>query len=305
MKIAILGAGAMGSLYGGLLAEGGNEVWLIDVWQQHVDIINQRGLSIEGISGNRIIKNIKATSNPSDAGKVDLVIIFVKSTITDTAVSANKILFQHHPMVLTLQNGLGNIEKIEKFIDRSYILAGITSHGSTMLGAGKVNHAGVGETHLGELDGSISSRVEELYQVFSSSGLKTTLSNNVLGLIWSKLMVNVGINALTAITGMKNGTLIEFQETEELLELAVAEAYKVAKATGISLSYEDPIAHTKAVCKATAANQSSMLQDVLNKRTTEIDMINGAIVREGNLLGISTPVNKVLTNLVAVLQKNF
>lgn len=305
MKIAILGAGAMGSLYGGLLAEGGNEVWLIDVWQAHVDRINQCGLTIEGISGDRVIKNIKATSNPSDVEKVDLVIIFVKSTVTDTAVSENKALFENHPMILTLQNGLGNIEKIGKFIDKTNILAGITSHGSTMLGLGKVKHAGAGETHIGELDGRISSKIQSVYEVFRHSGLKTTISDNVLGLIWSKLMVNVGINALTAITGLKNGELLEFQETEELLELAVSEAYEVAKIRGVCLSYKDPVAHTKEICQATAANQSSMLQDILNKRKTEIDMINGAIVREGNSLGIPTPVNKVLTNLVAVLQKNF
>lgn len=305
MKIAILGAGAMGSLYGGMLAEGGNEVWLVDVWQDHVDKINQEGLYIKGISGNRVIKNIKATSNSSDVKKVDLVVIFVKSTITDIAVSTNKILFRHHPMVLTLQNGLGNIEKISTVVGKSNILAGITAHGSTMLAPGKINHAGIGETYLGELDGSISPRIQEIYNVFNESNLKTTLSHNVLGLIWDKLLVNVGINALTAITGLKNGELVKFQEAEELLKLAVKEAMAVANAKGIQLSYNDPINHTKKVCKATATNHSSMLQDILNKRKTEIDMINGAIVKEGNLLGISTPINKTLTNLVSLLQKNF
>ena len=113
----------------------------------------------------------------------------------------------------------------------------------------------------------------------------------------------MGINALTAITRLKNGQLIEFKETEEILEFAVNEALMVAKAKGIQLSHADPVAHTKEVCKLTAENQASMLQDVLHKRKTEIAMINGAIVREGEKLGIQTPVNKVLTNLVSVIQR--
>ena len=119
------------------------------------------------------------------------------------------------------------------------------------------------------------------------------------------MLVNVGINALTAITRLKNGQLIEFKETEEILELAVSEALKVARAKGIQLRDDDPVSHTKEVCRLTAENKASMLQDVLQKRKTEIDMINGAIVREAEKLGIHTPINTVLTNLVSVIEKNY
>ena len=305
MKIVVLGAGAMGCLYGGHLAEGGNDVWLLDVWQQHVDAINSLGLSIEGVSGNRFIKNIRATTNSSDVGIADLVIVFVKSTITDLAISDNREIFGEGTAVLTLQNGLGNVEKINQTICEKNIIAGVTAHGATLLGPGKIRHAGIGETNIGELDGSLSERLKHIEEVMNLAGLKTLISKNVWGLIWSKLLVNVGINALTAITHFKNGELIEHLETEQLLEKAVSEAWKIAEAKGILLSYEDPIYHTKQVCKATGANISSMLQDVRGKRKTEIDMINGAIVREAQKLGFYAPVNETLTNLIKIIEKKY
>lgn len=305
MKIVVLGAGAMGSLYGGHLAEAGNEVWFLDVCKEHVDTINENGLYIEGVSGNRNIKNIKATTSKSYIGEVDLVLVFVKSTITELAVSQNKEIFGQNTIVLTLQNGLGNVEKINHVIDKKNIIAGITAHGATMLEPGKIKHAGTGQTYIGELDGSFSSRIQKVAEVFKEANLETKISNNVMGLIWGKLLVNVGINALTAITGLKNGQLVEFPETEELLELAVKEAYSISKAKGIKLDNDDPISHTKEVCRATAENRSSMLQDVTNKRKTEIDMINSAIVKEGIKLGINTPINKSLTNLIRIIEKNY
>ncbi|WZL71656.1 2-dehydropantoate 2-reductase [Clostridiaceae bacterium 35-E11] len=305
MKIAVLGAGAMGCLYGGMLAEADNEVWLLDVWKEHVDAINETGLYIETSKGNKHIKNIRAAMKPSDIGVVDLVLVFVKSTITEIAIEQNKEIFGIDTIALTLQNGLGNIEKIGSVIGKKNIIAGTTAHGSTMLGPGKIRHAGVGKTHIGEIDGSVSARIQKIGKVFSDASIATDISENVMGLVWGKLMVNIGINALTAITGLKNGQLIDFKETEELLELAVAEAWHVAKIKGIQLPYDDPIAHTKEVCKATAENRSSMLQDVVNKRKTEIEMINGAIVREGEVLGLDTPINKVITNLIAVIQKKY
>jgi 2-dehydropantoate 2-reductase len=305
MKITVLGAGAMGSLYGGFLAEAGNEVWLLDIWKDHVDTINEQGLCIEGISGKRSIKTIHATAVPSEIGPSDAVIVFVKSTVTDTAVREAQDLVGPNTTILTLQNGLGNIEKIASVVEKEKIIAGTTAHGSTVLGAGKIKHAGSGPTIIGEIDGRSTTRIHAIAEVFNTANIATTVSNNVIGLIWDKLLVNVGINALTAIIRLKNGQLIEFKETEDLLELAVNEALMVARAKGIQLSDADPVSHTKEVCRLTAENTASMLQDVLQKRKTEIDMINGAIVREGAKIGIHTPINTVLTNLVSVIEKNY
>ena len=303
MKITVLGAGAMGSLFGGFLAEAGHDVWLLDIWKEHVDRIREHGLSIEGVSGERVITNVHATDTPSNIGQSELVIVFVKSTMTDLAVKESKELIGTDTTLLTLQNGLGNIEKIASVVAKEKIIAGTTAHGATVLGAGSIKHAGQGSTIIGEVDGRHTARLDTIANVLNDANIETRTSDNVVGLIWDKLLVNVGINALTAITRLKNGQLIEFKETEEILEFAVQEAMMVAKAKGIQLSHADPVAHTKKVCKLTAENKASMLQDVLHKRRTEIDMINGAIVREGKKLGLHTPVNKVLTNLVAVIQR--
>ena len=305
MKIAVLGAGAMGSLYGGLLAEAGNEVWLIDVFKEHVDAINKDGLWIEGLSGNRAIKNIKATADSKEVGNVQLVLVFVKSTITDVAISQNKALIGKDTIILTLQNGLGNIEKIQRVIEYANIIAGTTAHGSTLMGPGKIKHAGKGKTIIGELDGSKTQRIQLVIKILEEAGIEAIVSDNIMGLIWDKLLVNVGINALTAITGLNNGQLTEFPETKWILEEAVKEAVKVADSKRIKLSTEDAVEHTKEVCKATAANRSSMLQDVMNHRKTEIEMINGAIVREAEKEQIQTPINKVLTQLVLVKEKTY
>ncbi|WP_286847829.1 MULTISPECIES: ketopantoate reductase family protein [Aminobacterium] len=305
MKIAVLGSGAMGCLYGGKLAEAGLDVTLIDVWKEHVDAINAHGLSVEGIGGDRVIKNIKAVTTPEEVKECDLLIVFVKATLTSQAMESARCIMGPHTSVLTLQNGLGNVEKISAVVGKEKVIAGVTGHGSTLLGPGKIRHAGQGNTVIGELDGKIDERLEAVGSVLEKGGFSVTLSNNVMGLIWGKLIVNIGINALTAVTGLKNGRLVDFPETEELLCGAVEEAMAVAKAKGISLEIGDPVEHTKKVARLTAENRSSMLQDVSNKRKTEISVINGAVVEEGVQYGVPTPINKVLYNLVSVKEKTY
>jgi len=208
-------------------------------------------------------------------------------------------------VVLTLQNGLGNVEKLNETAGKERVMAGITGHGCTLLGPGKIRHAGQGDTILGEQGGQVSDRLKNVGTMLEKAGFSVKLSENVIGLIWGKLFVNVGINALTAVTGLKNGRLVELPETDELLELAVREAVEVARIAGIRIETENPVEHTRKVARLTAANRSSMLQDVTNHRQTEIDVINGAIVDEGKKLGVPTPVNLALTNLVRVRQKTY
>lgn len=306
MKVVIVGAGAMGSIYGGFLAEAGNEVYFLDVFKEHIDNINGDGLWIEGSSGNRYIKGIKATSDPEEVGVVDLAIVFVKSTITDIAINQNKSVIGPETTVLTLQNGLGNIEKLKTIVKESQIIAGTTSHGANLLGPGRVKHAGHGATVIGELDGSVTERIKKIADVFQNAKLDpVSVSNNVMGLIWDKLLVNVGINPVTAITNLKNGEILDYPEILKLSVDAVEEAMKVADALGIKLETPDAVEHFKDVSKVTGENTSSMLSDVLNKRKTEIDNINGAIVREGARLGIETPMNALLTRLVGIKEMQY
>ena len=299
MKIVIIGAGAMGSVYGGFLAEADNDVYFLDIYKEHVDNINKNGLWVEGTSGDRYIKNIKATTDPEEVGIVDLAIVFVKSTITQIAINQNKAVIGENTVVLTLQNGLGNIEKLETVVDKKQIIAGTTSHGANLLGPGRVKHAGHGDTIIGELDGSITDRIKEIADVFKAAKLyPVKISDNVMGLIWDKLLTNIGINAMTALTGLKNGEILNYPESEWIAVEAVKEGQRVSEIMGIKLNFEDPVEHFKEVSKNTGENISSMCSDVLNKRRTEIDNMNGAIVRLGEQYGVDTPINKVLTQMV-------
>jgi 2-dehydropantoate 2-reductase len=216
-----------------------------------------------------------------------------------------KPLIDENTKVLTLQNGIGNIEIIAEAVGSEKVIGGVTNLGVTLIDEGKVRYAGRGETVIGRIDGKIPVEMRSLREIFNKAGLETRISRDIKGLLWSKLIINVGINALTAITRLNNGKLIEFEGTRRILREAVTEATKIAKRKRIKLIYDDPLAKVEAVCEATATNVSSMLQDVLRKKRTEIDFINGVIVRQGQELGIPTPANSILTDLVKTIEAGY
>jgi 2-dehydropantoate 2-reductase len=302
MKIAVIGAGAMGSLYGGYLSTVAEEVYLIDVWQQHVDAINKNGLSIQE-EDEEVVVYPKATSSAEEVGYVDLALVFVKSTITGSALEKNKAILGPDTVVLSLQNGYGNVEQMADYVNINNIIAGTTAHGSTMLAPGHIKHAGKGETHIGWVQNKEDGSIDAISDILSRAGFETIVSDNVMELIWSKLIINVGINALTAILNLKNGELLIYDETKELMRMAILEAVKTAKASGIDFDEEKMVRKVMDIAFATGENKSSMLQDVLNKRKTEIDTINGAVVKLGVKHSVETPVNVVLTTLVKILEK--
>ncbi|HDI42371.1 MAG TPA: 2-dehydropantoate 2-reductase [Candidatus Bathyarchaeota archaeon] len=297
MRIAVVGSGAMGSLYGGLLADAGEDVTLIDIWKEHVDAINTRGLKISGASGERLVR-VRATTNPAEVGTVDLIMIFVKAYDTKKAAQDALPMVGPETVFLTLQNGLGNVEQIEEVAGKGRVVAGATTHGSTLVGPGEVFHAGKGLTYIGELTGEITERVKRIAETFNRAGIETHISQNIQGIIWKKILINVGINAITAITGLRNGEILLVPEVKEIVRKAVLEAAEVAKAAGITVEMEDPVAEVYKVAELTAKNKSSMLQDVERGRRTEIDAINGAIVRIGKQYGVDTPVNETLVAAV-------
>ena len=299
MKIVIVGPGAMGCLFAGLLAEAGQEdVWLFDRHEERAREIAEAGLKIEGIGGARSISGVKATAHPQDIGLADLVLIFVKSYDTVEASHAISPAVGDSATVLTLQNGLTNVEVISRILGEDKVVAGVTSHGATMLGTGHVRHAGIGETAIGEPKGGITSRVQRIADTLSPAGFQTAISHNIYDSIWGKLIINAAINPLTAITKLKNGALLEYNETRRLLNITAAEAARIAAALRISLPYNDAPSAAEAVCRATSSNVSSMLQDVLCQRQTEIDAINGAIVDEAKKAGLEAPINETLACLV-------
>jgi 2-dehydropantoate 2-reductase len=301
MRVVVVGAGAMGCLYGGHLAEAGVDVSLMDVWREHVDAINAKGLHMTGVSGDRVV-HVPATIDPETVGEIDLMLLFVKSYDTAQAMRDSGPLIGGDTCVLTLQNGLGNLEAITEVVGAGRVLGGTTSHGSTLVGPGEIRHAGVGPTVIGTLDGGSRSMAETAADMFNGASLQTRVSGDVRGDIWGKVLVNLGINALTALTGLRNGQLLEIPELRLLMRLAVEEGMMVAEADGVDLSIIDHVAHVYEVAEATGANRSSMLQDVDRGRRTEIDALNGAVVGLGEKLGVETPVNRALTSLVKGLE---
>lgn len=305
MKIAVIGAGAMGSLFGAMLAEADNEVWLYDVWQEHVQAINQAGLSIEREGQTRVVR-LKATTEPDQIDRAELTIIFVKSTQTRAAAQTAQQLAGSDGSVMTLQNGMGNADIIAEFIAPDRILAGTTSHGATMLGAGRIRHAGIGATTIGTWAATGQGRqlAGRLADFFTAAGIETEPVDEVRSVVWNKLLINIGINAITALSGIKNGQVLDLEITRELSRAAVEEAMAVARAQDIAIK-EDAVDIVFKVAEATAVNRSSMGQDVDNKRPTEIAAINGFIVSEAQRLGIAAPVNFALTALIETLQSHY
>jgi 2-dehydropantoate 2-reductase len=297
MRVVIVGAGAMGSLFGFLFHKAGKDIWLLDNHPELTKYIKRNGLKVEGISGNHHL-SIPITTDINEIKWGDLIIIFVKAYDTSKAILDAKPLISENSVVMTLQNGIGNVEAIVKVVGEENVIAGTTAHGATVLGPGHIRHAGTGETIIGELNGQITERLEKIRSLFESAGIVTQITNDVTGLLWSKLLINVGINPLTGITGLRNGELLDYNETRDIMHRAVDEAKEVASKKGVQLIYEDHLRKVDSVCQATSRNVSSMLQDLRKQKKTEIDFINGAIIKEGKNLGIKTPINQALTNFI-------
>jgi 2-dehydropantoate 2-reductase len=307
MNIAILGAGAMGSLCGAFLAgQPENNVTLISTRKEHIEAINQRGLIVKSNDApDMSVKNLIAVTSPQNVGNQDLVIVSVKATATKEAIGQALNLVGPSTVVLTLQNGLGNVEKLCQVLDPKQVMGGTNSYGSSVNAPGEIILAGRGEIVLGEMDGQKSERLIQLKSLFERAWITAGVTDNLKGRIWTKLISNIGINALTAILGVKNGLLLQRSESKTLMVEAVKEAEAVAKAEGVTLETNDPVAYTQEVCQNTKENISSMLQDVRAKRRTEITVINGAIVDLGQKHQIPTPINMVLTNVVQAIQQNY
>ncbi len=303
MKTVIMGAGAMGSLFGGLLASKGEEVWLVDIWKEHVETLSSRGLIIEAGEKVQTIP-VQATTDAATIGKADLVLYFVKTYHTEQAVQDSLSLEKDETLFLTLQNGLGNEEILCRHVDRKKVILGVTGQGATLLGPGRIRHAGRGKTYVGELNGKVTDRITRIAQMFQKAGIETETSFRIHDLVWEKLFVNVGLNALAALTGLKNGQILDHPETLRLLEALVSEAVEVARGKGIEVT-GNPLDRVKAVLEATRENRCSMGQDLDRKRRTEIDAINGAVVREAERLGISVPYNRMITDLIKVIEKSY
>ena len=304
MKIAVVGPGALGCLLAGLLkTKTKEEVWLIDNSPERAKLIREEGIRIEGLSS--VSTPINVSADPKEVGPCDLVFICVKSYSTDDACKDIKDLVSNKTFILTLQNGVGNVQVLNDYFGSEHVIAGVTNHGATLIGPGHVRHAGKGDTIIGMYNRKVLGPVRDASNLLTKCGFEAKVSKDIDSVIWSKLIINIGINALTGITRLKNGMLIKDDGARQILRSSVQEAIDVVKRKRIKLIYDDPIQKAESVCKATAANVSSMLQDVLSSKLTEIDYINGVITRQGKALGIPTPVNEVLINLIKTIELSY
>jgi len=303
MRIAIVGAGAMGSLFGGKLSAAA-DVTLLDPWPEHVAAMQRDGLRITELDGGETTILVTATADPAAVPEADLVIIFVKSHATQQASQWASQFLAADGLALTLQNGVGNGETMAELLGAERVVSGVTSHGATLLGPGRVRHAGTGPTHVATRP-EIADKLADVAAVFEQAGFEVHLSDDLDSLVWGKLIINVGINALTGILRVPNGQLVEIPAAGELMAQAVAEAVAVCRAKGIELPYDDPLGRVQEVARATATNRASMLQDVLRGVPTEIGVINEAIVREGGRLGLDTPVNQFIVTTIQAIEGSY
>ncbi|HEC75768.1 MAG TPA: ketopantoate reductase family protein [Thermoplasmatales archaeon] len=283
MRFIIYGAGALGSLFGGLLSIH-NDVVLIGK-EEHMKVVKKNGLKIEGITNKTFYPSVDIKMK-----KYDVIILTTKAYDTEKAVKEILRKFGKMP-VLSLQNGLKNEEIISEIMGEEYALGGVTSHGATFIENGKIFHAGKGETIIGEMNGELTERIKRIAYAFNKCGIETEISRNIKEEIWKKAIINASINGLTSILKCRNGYLVENKNAEILLEKICRECIEISRRNGIDVG-EEMIEKAREVARRTSKNISSMLQDLLNGKKTEIDEINGAFIEMAKKKGMEVPVNE-------------
>jgi 2-dehydropantoate 2-reductase len=296
MNMAIFGVGALGSLFGSRLSPLVN-VTLFGNWLEQIDALRRDGLRVTQPDGSQTHHVLRATNDLNEMPPADIALILVKSYQTARAARQAANTLKPAGLAITLQNGLGNQAKLAEAVGPDRAAIGITAQGATILGPGQLHHAGNGPTYLALLPDR-EKQLEQVAELFNAAGLHTTLVDNADSLVWGKLAINAGINPLTALLEVPNGALNEDETLQQIMSAAANEVAAVAAAQGIELPYSDAAKRTVEVADATANNRSSMLQDIERGASTEIEAISGAVVRHGRRLGVPTPVNEFLWQMV-------
>lgn len=305
MKIVIVGAGAIGRIFGTYLGNHGHNIIFVETQQSVVEAINNDGIGLMAY-GTEDTDEItytpaSAVSDPQTVNNCDLVLLTVKSFDTLAAVSSVQHLISPEAPILSLQTGLGNIEVMEKIVGRKSIIGGFTFMAGTGLSPGIVRHGGTGKTYIGELDGTKSERTRQICTALNDSGLTCQLSQRIIGRLWCKVIIFSAINPLSSILRVKNGQLLDHMESVELMKRLIDEGVEVSKAHAIDLVYPNLYDLLFDACKNTRDNLSSMLQDIINGHRTEIEALNGTIIQYGDQKGITTSTHKTVTELVKLM----
>jgi 2-dehydropantoate 2-reductase len=304
MNIAIAGSGAMGCRFGWRLYQSGHDVLLIDSWKDHVKAIQANGLEVKTENGSSISK-IPA-SFPSDSkGTAELLIVFTKAMQTQSMVESCLHLIGDKTWVLTLQNGLGNIEIIERYVPKHRILAGVTTFATELLAPGKIQALGSGDTEIMRVEGEISEEVEEIARMMDAAGLRTVISPSALISIWNKVAFNCVLNPLCTLMNNTVGAVGSYSGIMDLAGRIIDEIILVAKAENIQLHRETIIAMIEKQFdpKMASHHLASMLQDMQSGRKTEIEYLNGAIVKKGEQYGIPVPNNEFIYHLILMMEE--
>lgn len=306
LRIAIIGTGAMGSVYAGLLADAGLDVFAVDVWAEHMDAIRRDGLRVSGASGERVAK-LRATSRAQDAAPADLVIIATKASGVDAAAKAAREILSRDGIVLTIQNGLGSAERVAGIIGEDKTMIGVVGgFGASIKAPGHVHHNGWEFVRLGEYGGgAITPRLKRVAELWKQGGFRVLLFEDIHQLVWEKFICNVAFSGTCTLTGLTIGEVLDSPDAFKVAAGCATEAYAVAKAKGISVDIEEPVAYVRTFGEKIPGARPSMLLDHLAKRRSEIDVINGSVPRLAAEVGLPTPVNETVVALVRARESAF
>jgi len=302
VRTYMIGAGAMGSFYGGLLAKAGNDVTLIDPREDHIALVQRNGLIVDGVRGRHVVR-LPALTTHAGLPPCDLAIVFTDTNNTSAAARAAKEVLKPDGFALTLQNGIGNVEALVAELGAGRVAAGVTMNSGAFPEPGRATYTNAGMTSIGELDGRRTARIEAVARMLNEAGIETTIVDNPMSWIWSKFVHNCAANALAAITGLRGGEMYRTPEVNALQDRLLDEILAVVERKGIALVDPDPRKKIKAHARI-RYNQPSMMQHVEQGRRTEIDSLNGAIVREARALGMAVPYNETVVAIVKGLEKS-
>lgn len=304
MKIVVIGAGAMGSLYGAYLSRK-NQVILLDAYAPQVEAIREHGITVREEDGREeTFPNVTACVSGQYHETADLVIVFVKSTATLEALEENSSLFGEHTMVMTLQNGAGNDRKIARFVRPENIIIGTSKHNSMGMGSGVIRHRGSGVTTIGSNHGA-TEKLQIVRNLLEESGFKADVSDDIQRIIWSKLFVNLSINTFTAITRTPIGYMVQNEDAWHFAKRLIYEAVDVAEEDGTYFDRREVLESVRQTCVDAGDGFSSMYQDVNRGIRTEIDAINGAIVEQAKLYGVAVPYNALIVDLIHAIEGSY
>lgn len=306
MKIVIIGGGAIGGFFGLYLARGGHEVIVVERRQEVVDAINARGIGLMAADSHHhdeiAYVKARAVRDAAEIDACDLVILAVKSFDTLEAIDRARHLVGPDAPLISLQTGLGNIEKIAGVVSPEHIVGGFTFMAATGLDPGVIRAGNLGATYVGELDGEVSARVKRIRDIFVASGLDTVAVGQIQGRLWCKVIVYSAIHAVSAILRCRNGELLDRMESISLMKRLVDEGVQVAQARGVRLTCPNVYDLLFEACRRGRESISPMLQDLVNGQRTEIDAQCGAIVGYGEQAGVATPTNRVMVELIRLME---